>query len=204
MLIQVNRCNFVEDLVITISFIFMPPSFPRSRIRILDGRSRRCDRGSHITTDVLCTRGRTNVPPRMKTRRTYSHIHKASLTIIVPRYPRDVGELRDLTRGIVITGEIYHLRSPSFSPIILPFFSSLLILFLRAATHCVTRACTLCTRDATLSGRALFLSSILRMRDANGRLSRIPRSRFARNNFSLCRDLFTNDFTRRRVKSSQR
>lgn len=114
-------------------------------------------------------------------------------------------------------GEIYHLRSPlppslpvSFTPVILAlFFPPFLFLFLymRAATHCVTRVYFVYARGCTLSGRLLSLlpPSFLRMRDANGRLSRIPRhprSRFARNYFSPCRDLFTNDA--QRVKSSRR
>lgn len=147
----------------------------------------------------------------MKTRRTHSHIHKASLAaimIIVPRYLRDVGELQDLTRGIVITGEIYHLRSTLPSPLslflpgyLLPsFFFVSFFLFLHSACRYALRdACVLCIRAMLHSVAAFSFSPpslIRRMRDANGRLSRIPRhpqSRFARNYFSPCCDLFMND-----------
>lgn len=176
----------MKDESSLISFIFIPPSFPRSRI--LDGR---------LVIEVhhggyTHIRLNKNVPPRMKTRRMYSHIHKASLAmimIIVPRYLCDVGELRDLTRRIVIMDEIYHLRSLSslsstslFSQLFLPSF---LFLFLHSAcryAHCVTRLRTMPRSLAAFSFSSP--SFIRRMRDANGRLSRIPRhpqSRFARN-----------------------
>lgn len=44
--------------------------------------------------------------------RGYSHIYKraSSRDLIVPRYRQDAGELRDLSREIVIMDEICHLR----------------------------------------------------------------------------------------------